>query len=116
MRLALWCYVLYRTYNYIRHAGTRRSGISALEGIMEQYLRDAISGHDGATSFVRHCWDRSYVHQANSTEESGPAASVERTVGAPKARARRVVTQRQASNPPNSSHAFFGEHLRVRPV
>ena len=64
MRLALWAYVLYRCHNHLRYAGSRHHGSSDLGGSMEQYLREAISGHDGAISFVRNCWDTNFTYQA----------------------------------------------------
>ena len=70
MRLALWGYVLYRTFNHLRHAIGQPPQPSIMHGIMEQYLREAINGHEGASKFVRCCWDPRYSPQNLQAEES----------------------------------------------
>ena len=116
MRLALWSFVLYKTHNHLKHLDTGINSTSTLAGIMEQFLRDAISGHDDATRFVRNCWDQEYRHQVSVSED--------RTVGVPKAKARPGAPQRHASSVPYSTpgirhaggnHSFFGDHLHVAP-
>ena len=64
MRLGLWVYVLYRTFNYLRKS-QQHLGQTDMGGLLEQFLRDAISGHDGASRFVRNCWDQRYRHQSS---------------------------------------------------
>ena len=51
-RLALWNYVMYRTFNHIRCSPAGRCSQDCIEGIMRQYLLDAVRGDDKATSFV----------------------------------------------------------------
>ena len=71
MRLALWCYVLYRTFNKLRCADYRSHRCSDLGGMMEQYLREAIAGDDGAILFAKNCWNPRYRHQATETGTEG---------------------------------------------
>ena len=71
MRLALWSYMVYRAFNRFRTAGRDHLATSEVEGVMEGYLREGISGHEGATRFLHHCWDRSYTHLVSvSRQES----------------------------------------------
>ena len=68
LRLALWCYVLYRTFNHIRNREEHAMGNAELEGILEQYLRDAINGHEGACQFVSQCWNQTLNLRAQTDE------------------------------------------------
>jgi len=68
LRLALWGYVLYRTFNHIRHREGHAIGNYELEGILEQYLRDATNGHEDACQFVSHCWNQDISLRAQTEE------------------------------------------------
>ena len=54
-RLALWNYVLYRSFNHLRHSTGVPQYTDEIQGIMEQYLREAVHGHEEATRFLD--WD-----------------------------------------------------------
>ena len=103
MRLALWIYVLYRTYNRLRHMSIDQRCNTQVRGIMEQYLRDAVCGHDGATTFLNNCWDQGYRHQTCASSGAAQVQDVH-SPAAPKAEARQVATQHRANR---SSHAFW---------
>ena len=77
MRLALWNYVLYRTFNHIRCSENRQGCSKNLDGVMEQYLRDAISGHDGASTFVRNCWKQDYRIEGHCEAEGNDGMDAE---------------------------------------
>ena len=83
LRLALWSYVLYRTYNHLKHQGTS-SSTSNLAGVMEHFLRDAIYGHDDATMFVQNCWNQGYRYASSDNVSRGTVV--------PKAKARRIAS------------------------
>ena len=44
-RLAMWCYVLYKTFNKLRVRIDNDFGIQDILHMMEQFLRDAGGGH-----------------------------------------------------------------------
>jgi len=69
MRLALWSYVLYRSFNHLRKAGARPPSGLSLPGIFEQYLRDAVNGHEGASAFLGSCWNPELRPQQSLIDE-----------------------------------------------
>ena len=60
LRFALWSYVLCRTFNRLRHTGSASGSGQELEGMMEQYLRDAVNGCELGIAFISQCWDARY--------------------------------------------------------
>ena len=60
LRLALWGYTLYRSFNLLRSNNRQHSGEVNLGGIFEGYLREAVSGHPRGSAFITHCWNARY--------------------------------------------------------
>ena len=52
LRLALWNYVLYMSFNHCRHQIGSASRRTPVQGVFEQYLREAVNGHEGASAFL----------------------------------------------------------------
>ena len=57
VRLALWAYTLYKTFNHLRNrSGVELSAVE-LEGLMLSFLHDGVVGHPEASRYLDHCWD-----------------------------------------------------------
>ena len=55
-RLALWSYVMYKSYNHLRLRSGCDLGADEVLGLMSQYLKDGLGGHEGANKIIRDSW------------------------------------------------------------
>ena len=60
LKLALWCYVLYRSFNKLKKV--RLDSFEQVEGLMVSYLRDGVAGHSGAVTFLNNIHNPLYIH------------------------------------------------------
>ena len=68
-RLALWCYTLYKTYNYLRHHRREGGGGEGVLELMNGFLREGVGDSRVGRGLVEFGWDSNY-RICNLAEES----------------------------------------------
>ena len=105
--LARWNYVLYKSFNHLRHNTSAQNGEVAVNGIMEQYLREAMDGQVDAQQ------GHGAAQQAGPAVSSGSSTPARRNPPHPQRAAR--PKRSPAHTPPGGNHSFFGDHLHIAP-
>jgi len=73
VRLAVWAYVLYKTFNHIRHRQGMTLSTKDLESYMASIMWEGVAGHEQAERYLRACWDegaRLSAQDSDSSDES----------------------------------------------
>ena len=68
-RLALWSFVLYKSFNKLRTRTGNRLNVDEVQGLMNVYLQDGVSGHREACRFLDNCWDQKFRFRTGDEDE-----------------------------------------------
>ena len=58
VKLSLWVYALYRTFNILRHKTEAILAEAEVEGLMVSALWDGVGGYPQTKQFLNNCWQQ----------------------------------------------------------
>ena len=56
IRLALWVFALYKSFNHLRHRKGPTLSADELDSLMLTFLQDGVTGKDASAQFLSNCW------------------------------------------------------------